>query len=122
MQSEKCFAQGGRVIALNNNHMEDLTVRSNLFIIGITAGGWTYGALSAISFTETDGDKTGERASIYNNTAYCFGFGGRGDIYEAVIARRWNTAARPRTLRFAQSVTASSPDLSAAPGAVWDPP
>lgn len=64
-----------------DNHMENLQVYNNIITVGIVPGGWTYGQLVGISFTEGRGDKTGKDAFIYNNTVICKGFGSRTDIY-----------------------------------------
>jgi len=65
-----------------NSYMEDIKIRSNIFEIGITAGGWTYGQLSGIGFSEyKPSTNTGKRILIDNNTLICKGFGSRTNIY-----------------------------------------
>lgn len=68
-----------------NNYMEEIQIYNNLiYNLGMTSGGWTYGGIVGIAFTETDGDKTGKNCYIYNNTVVQATTSVRSDIYRTV--------------------------------------
>jgi len=64
-----------------NSYMENIHIRENIMEVGIVAGGWTYGAVSGVAFTENNNTNTAKRIHIDNNTIICKGKGTRTDIY-----------------------------------------
>jgi hypothetical protein len=51
------------------NEIENIEIYNNvLYNIGIAEGGWTYGGVSGISFTERHSGNKGKNCYIYNNT------------------------------------------------------
>jgi len=64
-----------------NSYMENIHIRENIMEVGIVLGGWSYGAVSGIGFSEDDNTNTAKRIYIDNNTIICKGKGTRTDIY-----------------------------------------
>ncbi|MGI6337899.1 MAG: PKD domain-containing protein [Bacteroidales bacterium] len=68
-----------------NNHMEEIQIHDNLIYgLGITEGGWTYGGIVGIAFTEENSNNTGKNCYIYNNTIVSATTNVRNDIYRTV--------------------------------------